>query len=61
MEAAAELIQEAIRLQSTLNSEYRNSNLSDSSRLFNLKKRLIDLKSERTYRSRLKFKQISSP
>ena len=32
-EAAAELIQEAIRLQSTLNSEYRNSNLSDSSRL----------------------------
>lgn len=56
-EEAAELIQEAIRLQSTLNSEYRNSNLSDSSRLFNLKKRLIDLKSERTYRSRLKLER----
>ena len=54
-EEAADLIQEAIDLQSVLNSDYRTSKLADSTRLFNLKKRYVDLLSERTYRKGLKL------
>ena len=57
--AAAEIIQEAIDLQSILNSEYRSSKVADSRRLVELKNRYIDLKSEPDYRAIMKLIQES--
>lgn len=55
--AAAEIIQEAINLQSILNSEYRSSKVADSRKLVELKNRYIDLKSEPDYRAIMKLIQ----
>lgn len=57
--AAAEIIEEAIDLQSILNSEYRSSKVADSRRLVELKNRYIDLKSEPDYRAIMKLIQES--
>jgi tetratricopeptide (TPR) repeat protein len=54
---AAEIIQEAIDLQSILNSEYRSSKVADSRKLVELKNRYIDLKSEPDYRAIMKLIQ----